>query len=312
MLRYLYQGLQGPDVAAIQEALELQPIPLPQPLKPRGIFGPKTHAAVIAFQKLKHLKPDGIVGPLTLAALYPFGVARLILTVAKVAVPVVAPTKALTLPNSHPLLPLTLSSFPGLLTPMASPLLFPTLLQSPAQTSQSFQISGGGQVSIPLKQSPVPSKPNPSARTIVIDWVGMIFTPKRINLGALSGPATIGIDVGLGLPVSSGAKFTASASLAVTLAPELFKFGRFDLLALSAKAGVSVVGQNSTPSLFLSASNSLALAMSYDLVPSSTKGDPAVLKIVSKFGFTLSLDHRDSQINLSSSLPGTVTIVGNF
>lgn len=30
-----------------------------------GIFGPKTHAAVVAFQTREHLSPDGVVGPAT-------------------------------------------------------------------------------------------------------------------------------------------------------------------------------------------------------------------------------------------------------
>lgn len=315
MLRDLCQGMNGPDVAAVQEALELQSIPLPQPLKPRGIFGPKTNAAVIAFQKLKHLKPDGIVGNNTRAALFPVGIARVVLTVSKVDTPVTAPNQDQTLPNSHPAHPVTTITFPGLSTAMPSPLLSQTLVQpSSSQTLQTVQIKGGGQVSIPLKQSPAPSKPTPVTGTVVIDWVGMIFTPRRVNLGGLSGPATIGIDLGLGIPASSGAKFTASASLAVTLAPELFKFGRFDLLSLSAKAGVGVVGQNppSTPSSFFSVSDSLALGMSYDLIPNSTAGEPAVLKISSQFGFNASLDHRDSKFHVTTSLPAALTIVGSF
>ena len=38
-------------------------------MKVDGIFGPKTRAAVVAFQKAHGLKPDGLVGPKTTAAL---------------------------------------------------------------------------------------------------------------------------------------------------------------------------------------------------------------------------------------------------
>ena len=56
-------GSRGGDVQVIQErlnALGQQP-----PLAPDGIFGPRTEAAVMAFQRRVGLNPDGIVGPLT-------------------------------------------------------------------------------------------------------------------------------------------------------------------------------------------------------------------------------------------------------
>lgn len=50
----------GPDVLYLQNKLGVNPT---------GPFGPKTHAAVVAFQASKGLKADGIVGPRTWAAL---------------------------------------------------------------------------------------------------------------------------------------------------------------------------------------------------------------------------------------------------
>jgi hypothetical protein len=35
-----------------------------------GVFGPKTHARVVEFQKANGLKPDGLVGPITLGKLF--------------------------------------------------------------------------------------------------------------------------------------------------------------------------------------------------------------------------------------------------
>lgn len=66
-MRILRRGSQGSDVAEVQARLsELGYIPGPID----GIFGAKTEAAVIRFQRDRGLTPDGIVGPLTYNALF--------------------------------------------------------------------------------------------------------------------------------------------------------------------------------------------------------------------------------------------------
>lgn len=55
--RVLRQGQQGPDVAWMQRALGVEPAD--------GMFGPKTRAAVIAWQRANNLKPDGFFGPVS-------------------------------------------------------------------------------------------------------------------------------------------------------------------------------------------------------------------------------------------------------
>lgn len=64
--RLLRKGDRGNDVRAVQEALKLLGYD-PGPID--GIFGPRTDAAVRAFQRAKGLGVDGIVGPKTRAAL---------------------------------------------------------------------------------------------------------------------------------------------------------------------------------------------------------------------------------------------------
>lgn len=56
----LRQGASGPSVVLVQNALKITP---------DGMFGPKTRAAVVAFQKSRDLLPDGVVGRMTWAAL---------------------------------------------------------------------------------------------------------------------------------------------------------------------------------------------------------------------------------------------------
>ncbi len=64
MSRVLSQGMTGPDVRALQDVLNFH-IRRGEPLKVDGVFGPKTLARVLEFQKVNNLKADGLVGPKT-------------------------------------------------------------------------------------------------------------------------------------------------------------------------------------------------------------------------------------------------------
>src|SRR5271157_963787 len=61
-IRDLAMGMSGPDVKAIQDALNVQPGLKSRRLDDNGVFGPKTDAKVREFQALKHLKVDVTVG----------------------------------------------------------------------------------------------------------------------------------------------------------------------------------------------------------------------------------------------------------
>jgi len=63
----LMKGSKGGDVKKLQGSLNKQKAK--PPLAEDGIFGPKTHEAVKAFQKKVKQKPDGKAGELTLATL---------------------------------------------------------------------------------------------------------------------------------------------------------------------------------------------------------------------------------------------------
>jgi hypothetical protein len=67
-MNYLKRGSRGSEVRTLQESLNENLFPNPH-LNVDGIFGPKTEAAVIAFQKQAVIQVDGIVGPQTRAAL---------------------------------------------------------------------------------------------------------------------------------------------------------------------------------------------------------------------------------------------------
>jgi len=66
-MQTLRQGSRGPQVKLLQRLLNLEH--RRRVATEDGIFGPRTHGEVNAFQSGKRLKPDGIVGPLTWRAL---------------------------------------------------------------------------------------------------------------------------------------------------------------------------------------------------------------------------------------------------
>jgi peptidoglycan hydrolase-like protein with peptidoglycan-binding domain len=64
MARLLKLGAVGADVRALQDALNREGGGAAARLVVDGIFGAKTHARLLAFQRGAGLVPDGVVGPL--------------------------------------------------------------------------------------------------------------------------------------------------------------------------------------------------------------------------------------------------------
>lgn len=67
--RILRLGMYGQGIDILQSALNSHPPSILAPLSVDGVFGRKTEARVIEFQRARSLTPDGVVGPRTRAAL---------------------------------------------------------------------------------------------------------------------------------------------------------------------------------------------------------------------------------------------------
>ena len=74
-MRDLSAGMNGPDVRALQEGLNLRNDGAASPIAVDGSFGPETDKAIRAYQARQQLKPDGIVGPITRASIFHLAVA---------------------------------------------------------------------------------------------------------------------------------------------------------------------------------------------------------------------------------------------
>ena len=118
-LRSLRAGMGGPDVKAIQKALNVWGAT--PPLFPDGKFGPKTDIAVRKFQTAHALQPvDGIVGHDTRRALFPVGVATTTIYAMQLVMPPLPPFHGGTAPPWPG--PLTLDPTPAIIKDFTHPL----------------------------------------------------------------------------------------------------------------------------------------------------------------------------------------------
>jgi len=171
MLRTLSRGTRGPDVLAVQQALNYRKLPKDPKVDEIGIFGPATDAAVRRFQERNRLTPDGLVGPVTRAVLFPLGV----VTVRAIGMQLRMPSFAIPRPGGAAVAarltgnppsqpapgpgPLTLPSlgpsfgfepvaYPRLLQPLTSPLLAPPQVPGLTLPVHHLEIQPGSTVSL--------------------------------------------------------------------------------------------------------------------------------------------------------------------
>ncbi|HLJ50056.1 MAG TPA: peptidoglycan-binding domain-containing protein [Bryobacteraceae bacterium] len=162
MLRNLSIGMRGPDVLAVQQGLNIRKQPQDRALVEDGVFGAKTQAAVLAFQRRNNLTVDGVVGPRTRAAIFPLAV----VTVRAFGMRLRQPSllsfgqSQPTTPTFNPFILPPLSptilgyqplSYPNLTTPIATPLLAPPPLLPLTLPIHHFEISPGGGISLGRK-----------------------------------------------------------------------------------------------------------------------------------------------------------------
>jgi hypothetical protein len=166
-MRLLFLGQRGPDVRAVQQALNLNRKRGEPELVANGTFGTNTDAAVRRFQKRKVLDPDGVVGPQTLAALFPLGVVTVRAIGMRLRLPTLLPGAAgrpgtrstgssvgqglggLTLPR--PLSPVSLFTpvaYPRLRLPLLSPQLAPPTVPGLTLPVDHFEVQPGTAVSL--------------------------------------------------------------------------------------------------------------------------------------------------------------------
>lgn len=173
MPRNLKVGSSGPDVRAVQQALNLRKQPNDPLIDEDGAFGTNTDAAVRRFQDNNNLDPDGIVGPLTRVALFPLATVTMRavgmrlrlpgfnrptpalrpnllpgrLTLGSDPPPAPSPS-VLTLPQLFPLFGYQPIPYLGLGMPIATPPLTPTLFPGLTLPVHHFEIAPGSTVSL--------------------------------------------------------------------------------------------------------------------------------------------------------------------
>lgn len=244
-MNMLHKGCQGPEVRALQHALNARPY---VSLEEDGSFGPQTEAAVREFQRRVGLKVDGIYGPKTEALLWT--------RVADATVTLQVPARVT--PN------------PTVMRPVPPPKAIPSPPSPPGQTTSAAngpgvvkQIGAGSQVSFApwlMRPSPTPGTKSGNVWSGVLSFALVYRTAKEgphielaLNPQFLVNSRVLATDPRWGLQVNGQVTFA-----------DLIAPGRFHLLSPFFQATASAAG---TPGLGFGAGLSIGDQVSFDLIP---------------------------------------------
>ncbi len=193
MARVLRIGDQGPDVRAVQDALNFQ-IRRLTPLEVDGKFGPKTQARVIEFQRSNSLAPDGAVGHNTAGKLFETERMPLALSLA----PATSTSASFGIQPPRLIPPLSLPGLPPTL-PVLSPIsLFPSSsTRLPPLTSQGQTLAF--MLNVPVRNDPI----DPTARSQqqvlqLLQTLPPNFPFRAAIIGAVPQPAKLSGDIDKG------------------------------------------------------------------------------------------------------------------
>lgn len=235
-LAVLREGARGADVKNVQHALDYHMPNVVPPLVQDGIFGPKTKARTIAFQKANDLTVDGIVGPETRKALFAF------VTITHHILPSRRPVGA-SIRQAQPV-NFQFTPPPGPLPPMPRlQLTFPEPFRLPSQVKQ-FTLELDPNLLAFLKTRPfeigagtkmVFRSDKPGAGVAFLDVQATIWSKplgKKVEVGLATG-------VGFEHRINDGKFETSVVVLAKVEVKDILKLGPVDIANLQLEGGLS-------------------------------------------------------------------------
>jgi len=305
MLRSLSWGSRGPDVLAVQQALNCKKEASDPVVDEIGVFGPATDAAVRRFQQRRKLTPDGIVGPITRAALFPLAV----VTVRAIGMQLRMPTFPIPRPGGPSLLPGRTA-----LSPRTQPLPGPGPLTLPSLgPSFGFQTVAYPRLLQPLT-TPAMTPPSVPGLTIPIHHLELqpgssVSLGRRVDVAfglTLSGVVMLGPEKGRHQEFSSGV---------ITSSPGVFDGGDWTVGWFAQLTHVEQLGRSGNfswqPNAQTIVGHGMQPFLSASVAPANVQFDVNDSLSISFGGpsFTATMDLRGASVSLGLASFG---VVGKF